>query len=42
MALPSPNLDDRRFQQLVDEAKRYVQQRSPSGPTTMCRTPGSR
>ncbi|WP_405718510.1 putative baseplate assembly protein [Streptomyces sp. NBC_00046] len=29
MALPAPNLDDRRFQQLVDEAKRYVQQRSP-------------
>lgn len=29
MALPSPNLDDRSFQQLVDEAKRYVQQRSP-------------
>ncbi|WP_369368380.1 putative baseplate assembly protein [Streptomyces sp. CG4] len=29
MALPSPNLDDRRFQQLVDEAKRYVQQRAP-------------
>ncbi|MCD9898978.1 putative baseplate assembly protein [Streptomyces sp. MT29] len=29
MVLPSPNLDDRRFQQLVDEAKRYVQQRSP-------------
>ena len=29
MALPSPNLDDRRFQQLVDEAKRFVQQRSP-------------
>lgn len=29
MSLPSPNLDDRRFQQLVDEAKRYVQQRSP-------------
>lgn len=27
--LPSPNLDDRRFQQLVDEAKRYVQQRAP-------------
>lgn len=26
---PSPNLDDRRFQQLVDEAKRYVQQRAP-------------
>ncbi|WLQ35538.1 putative baseplate assembly protein [Streptomyces castrisilvae] len=29
MSLPPPNLDDRRFQQLVDEAKRYVQQRSP-------------
>jgi predicted phage baseplate assembly protein len=29
MALPSPNLDDRRFQHLVDEAKRYVQQQSP-------------
>jgi predicted phage baseplate assembly protein len=29
MPLPSPNLDDRRFQQLVDEAKRYVQQRAP-------------
>jgi predicted phage baseplate assembly protein len=29
MALPSPNLDDRRFQELVDEAKRYVQQRAP-------------
>ncbi|MFJ9929149.1 putative baseplate assembly protein [Streptomyces misionensis] len=29
MALPPPNLDDRRFQQLVDEAKRYVQQRAP-------------
>ncbi|GGP76305.1 putative baseplate assembly protein [Saccharothrix coeruleofusca] len=29
MALPAPNLDDRRFQQLVDEAKRYVQQSSP-------------
>ncbi|MTE17756.1 putative baseplate assembly protein [Streptomyces sp. TRM43335] len=29
MSLPSPNLDDRRFQQLVDEAKRYVQQRAP-------------
>ncbi|MFJ2948355.1 putative baseplate assembly protein [Streptomyces sp. NPDC087226] len=29
MALPSPNLDDRRFQQLVDEAKRYVRQRAP-------------
>lgn len=29
MSLPLPNLDDRRFQQLVDEAKRYVQQRAP-------------
>ncbi|MGW1001997.1 putative baseplate assembly protein [Streptomyces sp. NPDC002520] len=29
MTLPSPNLDDRRFQQLVDEAKRLVQQRCP-------------
>ncbi|GLW89980.1 putative baseplate assembly protein [Actinokineospora globicatena] len=29
MALPAPNLDDRRFQQLVDEAKRYVRNRCP-------------
>ena len=29
MPLPTPNLDDRRFQQLVDEAKRMVQQRCP-------------
>lgn len=29
MAIPTPNLDDRRFQQLVDEAKGYVQQRAP-------------
>ncbi|CND49479.1 Uncharacterized homolog of phage Mu protein gp47 [Mycobacterium tuberculosis] len=29
MALPSPNLDDRRFQQFVDDAKRYVQRRCP-------------
>ncbi|WP_243745053.1 putative baseplate assembly protein, partial [Streptomyces hainanensis] len=28
-ALPSPNLDDRRFQQFVDDAKRYIQQRAP-------------
>ena len=27
--LPAPNLDDRRFQELVDEAKRRVQQRCP-------------
>ena len=29
MALPVPNLDDRRFQDLVDDAKRQVQQRCP-------------
>jgi predicted phage baseplate assembly protein len=29
MALPAPNLDDRRFQQFVDDAKCYVQQRCP-------------
>ncbi|MGC5053205.1 putative baseplate assembly protein [Micromonospora sp. DT48] len=29
MALPAPNLDDRRFQQLVDDAKRFIQQRCP-------------
>lgn len=29
MALPVPNLDDRRFQDLVDDAKRMVQQRCP-------------
>ncbi|SCF17399.1 putative baseplate assembly protein [Micromonospora haikouensis] len=29
MPLPAPNLDDRRFQQLVDEAKRFIQQRCP-------------
>ncbi len=29
MPLPAPNLDDRRFQDLVDEAKRRVQQRCP-------------
>ncbi len=30
MALPAPNLDDRRFQDLVDEAKRLVQERCPA------------
>jgi predicted phage baseplate assembly protein len=30
MSLPAPNLDDRTFQQLVDEAKRFVQRRCPS------------
>ncbi|MFI9561516.1 putative baseplate assembly protein [Nonomuraea endophytica] len=29
MTLPAPNLDDRRFQDLVDEAKRLVQERCP-------------
>src|SRR5439155_23691102 len=29
MALPIPNLDDRRFQDLVNESKRLVQQRCP-------------
>lgn len=29
MSLPAPNLDDRRFQTLVDDAKRYVQQQCP-------------
>ena len=28
--LPAPNLDDRHFQDLVDDAKRLVQQRCPS------------
>jgi predicted phage baseplate assembly protein len=30
MALPVPNLDDRRFQDLVDDAKRLIAQRSPT------------
>jgi predicted phage baseplate assembly protein len=29
VTLPAPNLDDRRFQDLVDDAKRYVQQNCP-------------
>src|ERR1700730_6897320 len=29
MALPGPNLDDRRFQELVNESKRLVQQWCP-------------
>lgn len=29
MSLPAPNLDDRTFQDLVDDAKRLVQQRCP-------------
>ncbi len=30
MALPAPSLDDRRFQDLVDDAKRLIQQRCPA------------
>src|SRR3954469_4691587 len=30
MRIPTPNLDDRTFQQLVDEAKRHVQRRCPT------------
>ena len=30
MALPAPDLDDRRFQQLVDDAKRMVMARCPT------------
>lgn len=30
MALPAPNLDDRRFQDLVDDAKRMVQRNCPA------------
>ncbi|MEV6909253.1 putative baseplate assembly protein [Amycolatopsis sp. NPDC051071] len=29
MVLPAPDLDDRRFQQFVNDAKRYVRQRCP-------------
>ncbi|OLR92391.1 putative baseplate assembly protein [Actinokineospora bangkokensis] len=29
MVLPAPELDDRRFQEFVDEAKRYIQRRCP-------------
>src|SRR5215218_7656893 len=29
MSLPAPHLDDRRFQDLVDDAKRLVQERCP-------------
>src|SRR6266516_1780300 len=29
MVLPAPNLDDRRFQDLVDDAKRLVMRRCP-------------
>src|SRR5689334_12971440 len=29
VTMPAPNLDDRRFQELVDDARRFVQQRCP-------------
>ncbi|GAB3249460.1 putative baseplate assembly protein [Kineosporia babensis] len=29
MGLPTPDLDDRRFQQFVDDAKRHIQQHNP-------------
>ncbi|MFD9824146.1 putative baseplate assembly protein [Streptomyces violascens] len=29
MSLPSPHLDDRRFEDLVDDAKRFIQRRCP-------------
>ena len=38
MALPVPNLDDRRFQDLVDDAKRLSSSAARSGPTTTCPT----
>src|SRR5438067_13112191 len=40
MALPVPNLDDRRFQDLVDDAKRLVQQRCPEGTDHNVSDPG--
>ena len=42
MTLPAPNLDDRRFQDLVDDAKRLVSGGARSGPTTTCPIPASR
>ena len=38
MALPVPNLDDRRFQELVNESKRLVSRAAPSGRTTTSTT----
>src|SRR3979411_3022476 len=40
MALPVPNLDDRRFQDLVDDAKRLVQQRFRDGTDHNVSDPG--
>ena len=39
MTLPAPNLDDRRFQDLVDDAKRLVSSAVPAGRTTTSTTP---
>ena len=41
MALPIPNLDDRRFQDLVDDAKRLVQHRCPEWTDHNVSDPGS-
>src|SRR3954463_13475929 len=40
MTLPVPNLDDRRFQDLVDDAKRLLQQRLPAGSDHNVSDPG--
>src|SRR3954464_6582332 len=40
MALPAPNLDDRRFQELVDDAKRLVQPRCAEGSDPKVPDPG--
>lgn len=41
MALPAPHLDDRRFQQFVDDAKRYIQQACPEWTDHNVSDPGS-
>ena len=40
MTLPAPNLDDRAFQDLVDEAKRMVQRRCPEWTDNNVADPG--
>ena len=40
MSLPSPNLDDRAFQDFVDEAKRLLQQRAPEWTDNNVADPG--
>ena len=40
MSLPAPNLDDRRYQDLVDDAKRHVQRRCPSWTSHNVSDPG--